>query len=617
MREEFEKMVSAGKLKPEHVDPLVEMATSGFCLHRKWGCGRITTVDTVFGRLTIDFPDKPGHSMDMGFAAGLLQPIPSDHIMARKLTDSQGLKQLAALNHLELIKITLQSFGGSATLDQIQQTLVPEIISDDWKKWWEAAKKELKKDGHFIIPIKKNDPIVYQSEETPLRDRLLNDFQNAKGLKAKLTVAQEFLKSIEELEDGESALVELIGLLNAEIFKYQKNQPALALEGVFMRDELQAQLPAHTPDPDEVTAASIWNQAEDLTEILLKIPAAKHKTALQSFRSCFPEDWHTRLLEILNSVPTRLCSECARLLIEAGHLDELKQLLAKLISQHQASSDFLLWLAKERTDAFADILTPEVFRAMLTSIERDQFNEKRSNKLADFILQDPDLLVELVEYADIEIIKDVTRALQISNSFDDVDRRSLLARLVKQYPAVQSLITGEDQREANRLVVSWESLERRRKEYETLVKKKIPANSKEIALARSYGDLRENHEYKSAKEMQKLLMKRKTELEVDLARAQGTDFLDVGTETVGIGCVIEVTDLASEGREKFTILGAWDLDMEHHIISYLSPLAQAALNRKVGDEIEFDMGHEHKRYRIESISPARTSENISSQRGEA
>ena len=74
----------------------------------------------------------------------------------------------------------------------------------------------------------------------------------------------------------------------------------------------------------------------------------------------------------------------------------------------------LLWLAKDRNDSFADILGPEVFRAMLTAMERDQFNEKRSNRLRDFILDDQELLVELIGSADLEVIKDLTRALQLS-----------------------------------------------------------------------------------------------------------------------------------------------------------------------------------------------------------
>ncbi len=161
---------------------------------------------------------------------------------------------------------------------------------------------------------------------------------------------------------------------------------------------------------------------------------------------------------------------------------------------------------------------------MLSAMERDQFNERRSNRLRDFILDDQQLLVELIGSADLEVIKDLTRALQLSPCFDDMDKRSLLARIVKSYPAIQSLISGEATKQETKFIVSWESLERRKNDYAELVQKKIPANSKEIAIARSYGDLRENHEYKAAKEMQKMLMRRKSELEAQLVRAQRNRF---------------------------------------------------------------------------------------------
>src|SRR6266478_6651173 len=141
-----------------------------------------------------------------------------------------------------------------------------------------------------------------------------------------------------------------------------------------------------------------------------------------------------------------------------------------------------------------------------------------------------------------------------------MDKRSLLARIVKSYPAIQSLISGDQAKQEATLVVSWESLERRKDEYRELVEKKIPANSREIALARSYGDLRENHEYKAAKEMQKLLMRRKGELETALVRARGTDFTNAKTDVAGIGTRVQATDLIAQHQETFTILGAWDSD---------------------------------------------------------
>jgi transcription elongation GreA/GreB family factor len=134
------------------------------------------------------------------------------------------------------------------------------------------------------------------------------------------------------------------------------------------------------------------------------------------------------------------------------------------------------------------------------------------------------------------------------------------------------------------------------------VQKKIPANSKEIAIARSYGDLRENHEYKAAKEMQKILMRRKGELERDLVRARGTDFANVRTDVVGPGTKVQVTELGGGQKETYTICGAWDSEPEQQIVSYLTPLAQSLLNKKVGEEVEFEMDGQKKRYRIDSIA---------------
>jgi transcription elongation GreA/GreB family factor len=605
MREEFEKLAAAGKIEGRHVEPLTQLATGGFCMHRSWGFGRIKTVDTVFARFTIDFPGKPGHTMDLAFAAESLKPISKDHILARKAMDLEGLRQMAA-RHLDLIKLVLNSYGGKATADQIQQVLVPDVIRDDWRKWWETARREMKKDGHFVVPLKKTEPVVFQEQETSLQDRLLANFRAAKGLKARVAVVGELLKNVADLTDKQAAANEIFPALNTDIASHQRTQPAVALEAVFVRDELRA-VAGLPPAADEITDMQIWAQDNvKFGPVLELIPAAKHHRALESYKTANPERWHEILRGSLNIVSAKLCREFTNLLIQEGKMDLLKETLTRLISQHTASSELLLWLGRDRSDAFADILGPEVFRAMLTAMERDQFNEKRSNRLREFILDDHELLAELTASADIEVVKDLTRALQFSPVFDDMDKRSLLARLVKAHPAVQSLVSGEQTRQDSALLVSWESLERRRAEYEELVQKKIPANSKEIAVARSYGDLSENHEYKAAKEMQKILMRRKEELEAQLARARGTDFSNAKTEVVGIGTVVQAIDLGANQPEAFAILGAWDSDPDKGVISYLSPVAQSLLNRKVGDEVEFEFHGAIHRHRIEKIESWKT-----------
>ena len=604
MKKEFEKLAAAGKIEGRHVEPLAQLAEGGCCTHRSWGFGRIKTVDTVFARFTIDFPGKAGHTMDLSFAAENLKPIPKDHILARKANDLESVRHLAA-HHLDLIKLVLNSYDGKATADQIQTVLVPDVIRDDWKKWWETAKREMKKDGHFIVPTKKTEPVVFQAKETSLQDRLIADFRAAKGLKARILVVAEVIKAVSDLTDKKGAAAEIITALNADITSYLRTQPAVALEAVFARDELAeaAGLQAATV---EISAAQIWGQDLKFGPMLELIPAAKHHRALASYKEANPDHWQETLRGSLNFVSAKLVKELAGLLIAEGKMEVLKETLAKLIRQHTASSELLLWFGRERSDTFADILGPEVFRAMLTAMERDQFNEKRSNRLRDFILEDHELLNELTATADIEVVKDLTRALQLSPVFDDMDKRSLLARLVKKHPAVQSLVSGEQTKQDSTIQVSWESLERRRLEYQELVQKKIPANSKEIAIARSYGDLRENHEYKAAKEMQKIIMRQKEELEAQMMRARGMDFSNPKTDAVNIGTVVQATDLETNQSESFTILGAWDSDPDQGIISYLTPVAMALLNRKVGDEVEFELHGTKRRHRIEHIEAAKT-----------
>src|SRR5207249_4422018 len=147
--------------------------------------------------------------------------------------------------------------------------------------------------------------------------------------------------------------------------------------------------------------------------------------------------------------------------------------------------------------------------------------------------------------------------------------RELLGRIVKVYPGLEGMITAaQAQEKAAPLIVSWSSLERRKGEYEALVKTKIPENTKEIAIARSYGDLSENFEFKAAKQMQSVLMRRKAELEQMLHNARGTSFEKVDTSLVSIGTVVTLRSPDSSKEETYTILGAWDGDPDRHIISY-------------------------------------------------
>src|SRR5207248_2411169 len=219
--------------------------------------------------------------------------------------------------------------------------------------------------------------------------------------------------------------------------------------------------------------------------------------------------------------------------------------------------------------------------------------------------EDRQLVGDIFKNADVALARDAMRRLQLSPLFDELTKRSLLARIVKVYPELESMITGvEGPEKAAALIVSWSSLEKRKAEYEELVKVKIPENTKEIALARSYGDLSENFEFKAAKQMQSVLMRRKAELEQMLHNARGTSFEKVDTSLVSIGTVVTLRSSDSSKEETYTILGAWDGDPDRHIISYQTAIAQTLLGHKLGEVISLNTDRGTAQFAIVSIKPA-------------
>jgi transcription elongation GreA/GreB family factor len=211
----------------------------------------------------------------------------------------------------------------------------------------------------------------------------------------------------------------------------------------------------------------------------------------------------------------------------------------------------------------------------------------------------------MFEGAEVGVARDAMRRLMLTPVFDELTKRSLLARIIKLYPELESVITGEQKEEKSEaLVVSWSSLEKRKSEYEELINKKIPENSKEIGIARSYGDLRENFEFKAAKEMQAVLMRRKSELERALHNARGTAFENPDTSQVSIGTIVGLRDSDTGKEETYTVLGAWDGDPDRGIISYQTAIGQALLGHKLGEIVTLADHEQTRRYAIISIDAA-------------
>ena len=132
----------------------------------------------------------------------------------------------------------------------------------------------------------------------------------------------------------------------------------------------------------------------------------------------------------------------------------------------------------------------------------------------------------------------------------------------------------------------------------------VPANSKEIEYALSLGDLRENAEYKAAKEKQEHLNSQMAKLKEDLERAQLFDPNSISITKVSFGTKVLLLNESSGQREEYTILGPWESNPENNIISYLSPFGSAILNKTEGERFEFVNNNERTFYVVEKITAA-------------
>ena len=213
-----------------------------------------------------------------------------------------------------------------------------------------------------------------------------------------------------------------------------------------------------------------------------------------------------------------------------------------------------------------------------------------------------ELIPDLLAQANAETARDLANNLLLNQGFENLTKKSLLARFIKIFPGVQSLLDGVQQEKAEGLFVSRTSYDKAVAEYEDISHKKIPENSKAIAEAREHGDLKENSEYKMAKQDQAVLMGRKNMLELDLQRAQITDFSEAGLEVVGIGCVVTLTNESTNEEITYTVLGAWDGDPDNQIISYKTPLGMGLLGKKVGDESTINIDGEETTRKVKSIA---------------
>jgi transcription elongation factor GreA len=126
--------------------------------------------------------------------------------------------------------------------------------------------------------------------------------------------------------------------------------------------------------------------------------------------------------------------------------------------------------------------------------------------------------------------------------------------------------------------------------------------ARRIEEARSFGDLSENAEYAAAKEDQAKLEGKILAMEQQLSKAKIIDSSSIDNSHVSVGTTVTIQDITHNKEFVYSLVSSEESDPENGLISSVSPVGRALMNKKVGDEVSVKVPVGLRKLRILSIS---------------
>ena len=125
--------------------------------------------------------------------------------------------------------------------------------------------------------------------------------------------------------------------------------------------------------------------------------------------------------------------------------------------------------------------------------------------------------------------------------------------------------------------------------------------SEQIAVARGFGELRENAEYDEAKKEQAKVEEQITKLQQTIRTATVVADDEITTERVSIGTIVKVKDLDEGESYEYAIVGANEADPMENKISNESPVGAGLIGAKRNQTVTITIPAGTLRYKVTSI----------------
>ena len=117
-------------------------------------------------KVQVDFENKPGSSHGAKLCGRITYDLVDDsHLFSRRHAEPEVIAEMIKKEPAEIVKLVLHSFGPKP-VPIIQEILVPAFVEEKgWKRFWDAARKKLKNDGHITFPAKRSEVMILLENE--------------------------------------------------------------------------------------------------------------------------------------------------------------------------------------------------------------------------------------------------------------------------------------------------------------------------------------------------------------------------------------------------------------------------------------------------------------------
>ncbi|MBP3416370.1 MAG: transcription elongation factor GreA [Spirochaetaceae bacterium] len=596
--------------------------TKNFVFHRYWGVGIIQKADDK--QLTINFGKKFGKKeMTSDMAIEALQPLASDHIWVLKATKpKEVLSKMVKDDKVWALKTIIRSYGNNCDFKHIKSELVPAILSaGEWTSWSTNARKILETDSTFGINPNDINMYTVRPHAISQEEKLSNEFKAQKQFFARIDIFMKYFNSEDTDKDSE-LFTEMFSYFTNYLKSFSVVSEQIMASYLVVR-KVVAQKPHLNPN-FKYTFGDLFGDIENPREMYLALKDTKNTSLRQDFLTCIKDllpNWKDVYIKLF---PTVLKGEMLTQLIDNGSVDAVKKLVVDSFDEYRIYREAVIFFFKECKDqewfqnsgisyekqliTLIHILNL-IYREIANHVDTTE-NRKIDRQIQKLLFEEKDAKREhprLLDFILQNNLETATRMFTLIDGVTDLDvgiKLDIKNEIQRKFPDFKLYEKEEKTTTDLGFLVTAKMLDEKKRELEHITTVEMRNNAKEISEAREQGDLKENAEYKAAKERENELNKKASELNEEIGKAKIVDPSTITTSCVSFGTVVTLKNLKTGEIEKITLLGAWESDTEKNILNYRSPKGTQLLGAKVKDVLNFTINDHNFSYEVQEIEKA-------------